>query len=888
MMSSAVVSFCSSTLRCGLCWLGLALSLHAADEVNVRALRAENLLQAAVRSFSLSNWITAGEWFQEYQEANPDSPKRPFALLHQAQSLFRQERYRDCFNLLNNEKANAAGYADEFAFWMAESRLREGNAVAAAELFRDIPRLYPNSARAIDALLSLVVASADQENWGSIVEILRPPEGIFQRFALTHPADKRTSEGNLLLAEALHRQGQHQAASDLLDIIGAKISGAEAHWRVRHLQARLFQVQGRFPEALSLLDSPALAQTQTNVAARQAERLRLRGEVLAQLRRHDEAAADYARLSAVEMPPAYRRLALLELSLQQVAGSFAGMLVSDSSGLELLTESDSAVLRLTEGELRLRQLSASPSQPLSPALQSNLVFQAKTNFAAAIVAPFAGHAHLGLAWASWQQGDMGGSGTNYFQAANTFAQPAQRAHARVKAAEAQFRSGDFTNALAQCQSVLLPVPEAERPSTALLDHARFLAVRSAVALESIHRTGVYLPFAMQAMGQFAGSPNAALRVQAILLVAQQQAPEPARKILEALPSQSTNAPLSAQATLEKARTYIADRKWDEALQHYRAWLEANSKADPAWVAQVKLDLAWIHQQNAQEAQALEILTNVIAQHPDTLNAARAQMRVADHYFHLSGTNHVQAEARYQLVQGMSNSPPALRHRAAMMAGRSALARQNYPNARAYFEGLVADEKCPVLVKGEAIFALGDTAILDPAKPPQKFDEAIAHFEKLIGLVGNPTNLLAVQAQGRIGDCHLQLAAEAPQRFAGAQKAYETVLQLTEALPGDSDIRTSAMLGLANVYEKKTDKDLSKAIGLYQKVFEAAGAAGPQQDPFWIQQAGLGAARLLQQENRHREALDALKRLGVMFPKMQPALQPRKEQLLQLMKAPGSR
>ncbi len=870
-----------------LCALVAVPGMFALDAAAVRAARAESLLQAALRSFDAGNWIQAADWFEEFKASQPDSQKRPFAVLHQSQALFRLERYRDCFTLLNHEKADAGAYADEFAFWMAESRAREGNTVVAAELFRDLPRLHPNSARAVDALLSSATAAASQEDWQQVLDILRPADGVFQKFARANGSDRRAVEGTLLIAEAFHRQGQHEAAGGLLASLRAQGPEKDQDWRRDHLAARLLQVQGRPADALALLDRATPPDASSHGPARRAQWLHLRADLLGQLHRAGDAADEYAKLTIATMPAPYQRIGVLSIMQQRALDEAVGTALVAEGAAGSLTPEDIAVLRLTEGEMRLRQLKDPVAAGLSAAVRSNLVFQAQTNFSAALTGPFAGQAHAALGWADWIQGEMAPSAGNFFKAAGMVEGPIHQALARIKVAESHFRSGDFTNALAHSQSVLLPVSQSQGAPAPLLDHARFLAVRSAAALESIHRTGVYLPYAMQLAAQFSGAAGPPARLQSLVLVAQQQPPEVARKILESAPV-LPGATFAGLLDLERARTYLVERNWKAATRQYQDWLASHPQSAPELRGAVELDLAWILQMDNERDRALQVFTNVIARYPDSSASARAQMGLADHFFHLGGTNHVLAEARYQLVRGTSNCPPDLGRRAVMMAGRSALARQNYPNARAYFESLMGDEKCPASVRAEAAFALGDSAILDPTKPVAKHDEAIGHFAKLITLLGSPTNAMAIQAQGRIGDCQLQLASEDPRRFAAAQKAYEAVLQLTESLPGNSELRASAMLGLAQVHEKQTEPSLDKAIGLYLRVFEGAGAATAQHDAFWIQQAGLGAARLLQQAGRLREAVDILRRLGGQFPGMRPALAPRLEPLEKLLKAPGSR
>ena len=135
---------------------------------------------------------------------------------------------------------------------------------------------------------------------------------------------------------------------------------------------------------------------------------------------------------------------------------------------------------------------------------------------------------------------------------------------------------------------------------------------------------------------------------------------------------------------------------------------------------------------------------------------------------------MRAVEAYQKVRDNKRCPVDLKFRASLMAGRSALARGSFNNARDYFSYIIKAEECPAKIRVEAVFALSDTAILDPAEGESKFEEAISTLDTILKSGDKPSSQILLQIHGRIGDCHLQMAAEDPNRYLKARNAYSRV------------------------------------------------------------------------------------------------------------------
>ncbi len=127
-------------------------------------------------------------------------------------------------------------------------------------------------------------------------------------------------------------------------------------------------------------------------------------------------------------------------------------------------------------------------------------------------------------------------------------------------------------------------------------------------------------------------------------------------------------------------------------------------------------------------------------------------------------------------------------------------------------------------------------------------DAIAAFKQISSVY--PTNDLVPDAWGRIGDCYQELGAS---QYPEALKAYQLALAATNA---SAAVLSQARVGLGMVTEKQADLAtgtnrvalLRLAVQHYEAVLvDSDLREGQTFEPFWVQVAGLAAARVAEEK-----------------------------------------
>ncbi len=883
----------------------LATWLFAAPAMS-RAQTAETVAEegavfnAASRSFQDQNWATAEQWLGEFLKKFPASPRRAEAALLLGQARFKQRNYAGCIEVLSVELGRAGARSEDYHFWLAEAQFYKGDFRAAAAAYAKLLQGFPDSKRALEASVSEALAHARAGDWVRTMELLRPVDGRFQKLLKTNPAAEAASRGQLLLAEALLERGEAKASETALTTLARRKLDPELAWRRQHLQVRLHLAGARAAEALGdtfILFELATTARQTNLVA---ETFRLRGDILERLDRLSEAVQVHEKNLAPGMPEEHRRAALLkilDLTLRQ------GQTTEAIQRLEaFIKESpkDAAadVAEFTLGELRLKeyrtQLGARAELPGPPATtaETNALTSAQAHFDRVLRehtnSVYAGRTHLNRGWCLWYGGRTAESRVDFAAAVRLLPVSEEQAAARFKLGEAHFLHKDYTNALATFQAFVKDYEKEPEVKRRFFEQVHFKSLRSAIEVGN-------LPAATVAMSRIvAGHPDSLVADKGMLLVGQALSrlgkPVEARTLLADFLRRFPNSPLAAEVHLAVSRTHVQEKNWPAALAGYERWLKQFGGHSSR--AQAEFDRAWAFSMSGQETNAFTAFTNIITRFPAAPQTPLAQVWVADNHFNRG--DFVGAEKQYQILSQSTNCPSELHFRARMMAGRAALARQGFTDARRYFAELFDDKNCPDEVKAEAVFALGDATIFEfsavSAKPKAKYEEAINAFTRLQQLF--PTNPIAAQAWGRIGDCHLQLAPEDPSRYEKALAAYQKVMQM-EGRMADVAARSQAEVGVALVHEREAEKKLpaereslnEKALTHYLQVFYGKNIrAGEQQDAFWMKEAGLAAARLREGQMQWAEAVAVYRRLQETFPALRAALQKKIDRALEQMAA----
>ena len=202
-----------------------------------------------------------------------------------------------------------------------------------------------------------------------------------------------------------------------------------------------------------------------------------------------------------------------------------------------------------------------------------------------------------------------------------------------------------------------------------------------------------------------------------------------------------------------------------------------------------------------------------------------------------------------------------------MAGRAAVGRQSWEDAKVYFTKLTGDKACPLDLHLHAMLALGDYWM------SRVSTNKLADYGEALGVfntIGNdyPTNPLAVLALGAKANCLLQSS-----QYDAASNTYQQVISSPLA---DVSARSQAEVGLAITLEKQAQAQtgagqtalLKLALDHYLNVFYGTLLRGREQpDLFWVKKAGLEAARLGGDLGQWQPAVNIYGRLQELLPQL---------------------
>ena len=872
------------------CFLLSALVVSSLLTCSVRAATPaeENAFQAAAGVFQDENWATAEKWFGEFVQQFPQSQYRAEAVLFLALARLKQRNHDGAVAMLTAEEKQAGVFADRYQFWMAEALLQGGKVRPAAEAYHRVTTQFTNSLHALEAAYGEAYAHSRLGEWARVMELLQDANGAFRRAAKSRLMDEPFARGLLLLGEAALEQQAYRVGEEALKQLAAGKLAPEIDWQRQFLLCRILTADGRLADALRGTTNLVALSVTLGGGRPLAEATRFQAATFEGLNRFADAAAAYERNLATNVPPEFRRAALLksiDLTLKQEK------LAETSQKLEAFVAQNPQdpaidVALFTLGELRLKeyyqvqQARLTNNSALLLAAETNALARAQAGFEQVIKdfpkGPLAGKSFLNLGWCFWNQDKLGEAQVAFREAVQRLPFTEDQAVARFKLAETQFQQRDFTNAVGNFSRVVSDYSGSAAVKARLFEQALYKILRAGIEMGDL---GV----ATDALGKLlAWYPESSFGDRSLLLLGQalnrQGKPTNARAVFLDFLKQFPGSPLVGEVHLAIARTYVEEKDWAAAVGKYDDWFAKfpTNQSRP----QAEFDRAWVNFLAGRETNAMAMFTNVVARYPGHVNAPQAQLWVADYFF--NHEDYVDAEKHYQMLYQNSNCPPALHYQARMMAGRSAVARQSFPDARAYFTALIKDPKCPPEQMAEALFAIGDTTILEHAgdaeKPLGKYEEAINAFNKIVQLF--PTNAIVAKALGRIGDCHLQLGAQDAKRYEGAQAAYQAVIAMPSPI-ADVSSRSQAEIGLGTVTERLAEKKatteqtplLNAALERYLNVVYGKNLRdGERPDPFWIKEAGLAAARVLETRGQWNESINLYRRLQDLVPSLRPMLE----------------
>ncbi len=869
-------------------WLWLGVWLGGVWVARGAAPAEENAFQAAAGVFQDENWGTAEKWFGEFVQRYPESQYRAEAVLLLGLSRFKQRNYEGAVATLAAGEKQAAVFADRYQFWKAEALLEGGKVRQAAEAYHGVTAGFTNSPYLLEAAYGEAYAYSRLGEWGRVMELLREENGVFRRAARARPGDEVYARGFLLLAEAALEQKAYRVGEEALKQLAGLRLAPEAGWQRQFLLCRLQTADGRLAEALQGTTNLVSLAAGLGDGRARAEAVRFQAATFEGLNRLADAVTAYERNLATNVPGEFRRAALLksiELTLRQekpVEG------VQKLEAFIAQNPQDPAldVALVTLAELRLQESQRAQGGRLTnaapglAAVETNLVAKAQAGFERVIKefpkGPLTGKAFLNLGWCFWEQERRVEAQAAFREAVQRLPFGEDQAVARFKLAETQFQQRDFTNAVQNFSRLVSDYSGSAAVKARLFEQALYKVLRAGIEMGDL---GV----ATDALGKMlTWYPESGFADRSMLLVGQalnrQGKPTNARAVFLEFLKQFPNSSLVGEVHLAIARTYVEEKDWSAAVGKYDDWFAKfpTNQSRP----QAEFDRAWVNFLAGRETNAMTLFTNVVARYPGHPNAPQAQLWVADYYFNQG--DFVGAEKHYQMLYQNTNCPRSLHYQARMMAGRSAVARQSFPDARGYFTALIGDGQCPPEILAEALFAVGDTTILEHAgdaeKPLGKYEEAINAFNKVVQLF--PTNPIVAKALGRIGDCHLQLGVQDAKRYEGALAAYQAVSAMSSSM-ADVLARSQAEVGWAMVLERQAEKKAGTegpplqvaALERYLSVVYGKNLReGERPDPFWVKEAGLAAGRLFEGRAQWAEAINLYRRLQDAVPSMRPMLE----------------
>lgn len=805
-----------------------------------------------------------------------NSPNWPYAVLYLARARFEQSNYDGAIQNLTGAAPQSGALADEYAFWIANAQFAKGEYTKAAAGFATLVKQFPGSPRQLEAAGNEAEAYAKIEDWPRVVALLQRPDSAFFKLAAQAGKNNLVTRGALLLGEALFAERKYGDGEKVVAGIDASALGPEWQWRRQYLLCRLDLAGGRGRSALqnssNLLDN-------ASGPRHQAKSRYLRGEIFESLGRTNEALQSFTNNLGPDLPAEDQRQALLktvELNVAQDQISAAVQLLD--SYVSLRTNGAALDLaRLSLGELYLKiyynpALAPAKTNDLATTA-TNVLLEALSNFDAVISnfpgSPLVARAWLDRGWCHWELTNMAAAREDFRKATDQLQPSPDQAVARFKLADAEFRQHDYGLAVSNYNLILKQYATVEVVTNGLFDRVLYQLVQANLARGDQNGATAAL---QEILDRY---PNSLFSDRGELLLGQSNKYNypMARQVFRDVLKRSTNPSLRAEAQYDIARTFEQEGNWAEALREYDDWVNRHASNEPALLPRVEYSRALVYGKEGMETKALGLFTNFVTRFPSNSLAPWAQNWVADYYFNL-GDNPA-AEKNYELLyQTFPTNAGDLPYQARLMAGRAALAGQRPVEAGQYFLDLVNNSNAPPHLVAQGWFALGETIFQQWQGNPTNgayLDQAIKALSNLTN--GAPTNAMAAQAYGRLGDYYMQWAdtqwepRHDPKVYNDATQMYQAVLNFPEANV-DPAAHSEAEVALGRMAERQNKP--TEALAHYCKVLYEM---DPDRfDPFWIEQAGKAAAHLYESQQQWDKAIKVYQRVLQAVPSLRPALQ----------------
>src|SRR5881394_2837162 len=171
-------------------WIGFLAALTFFATLRAQAASAEaRAYEAAVRLYDGAVFDLAEAELANFVKNYPDSESVPQAILLQAQSAFRQQKYDAALVLLRERSISAAKLADQYRYWIAECLFEKGDFAGAAAAYAQMLSDFPDSSRRLSASFGEAYARFRLGDWKRTAELISQPTSAFQQAALKRTDD---------------------------------------------------------------------------------------------------------------------------------------------------------------------------------------------------------------------------------------------------------------------------------------------------------------------------------------------------------------------------------------------------------------------------------------------------------------------------------------------------------------------------------------------------------------------------------------------------------------------------------------------------------------------------------------------------------------------------
>lgn len=852
----------------------LALSLAALFLAGSAKAAESQAFKAAEQELVDGSYQLAEADFAEFVQKNPNSPRLLEAVLYQAEARIKLGKYDAALSLLSAYEKQSGTLGDWYLLCRGEALLAKGDYLKAEADFTRLLEAYPGSPRRLTAVVNAAAARTRLSQWPQVTELLGQTNGVFQLVAATNHASSDVIRGYLLLSEAQLAQRDTRAAELSLQALAQSPLDATNNWQRQYLLCRVYLTDGRLEAARLNTTNLLLLAEATGQRSFQAQSFAFQAGLLERAGQNQQALDVYTNNLSPGTPIERQRQAMLKTSELSLALGKAddAVLKLESFLAQFPTNSTADLALLTIGELRLRQFESALMTNHTTAAVTNS--PDATNYLMQAVKAFRdlpqnylrssllGKAQLDLGWCHWLAGELTNSEAAFQKAVALLPPSSDQANALFKLADTQFRLGQYPAAISNYNGLVDRYAEWPEVRTNLSEHALYQVLCASQANQDLNHSTNAL---VKLLSWF---PEGAYTDRALRLSGQQmgpQYPSIVRALYCEVAKSATNSQLLPELQLAIASTYETENKWEDAARLYDAWVTTFTNA-PA-LGRAEYLRASANDRAGHETNALIQFTNFVARFPTNEYAPLAQWRVAD-YLCRAG-NLQQAEINYKTV--FLNWPASsLAYPARMMAGRMAVDRQDWDHAPDYFLGLYNDQNCPANLRGQALFAYGDTLMSrDSTNKLSDYREAFKTFDLICK--SYPTNQIGALAWGQKAICLLQLA-QIPQDLSLVTNGFQMVIDSTNA---GATARSIAQVGLGFTLEKiadtKTEPEktdlLNEARLHYARVFYDKDflREGEEPDSFWTREAGTRLERLAERLQLREQAINIYRRLQEMFP-----------------------